>query len=101
MMAEYANERLGVSFTLPDAPTVRQQLAFRSEMFLSAGGRMYERMWEAAQSMLSDWECERMPNPRAVDLDEETDAKIADIIFFVGNTVAEHLADIGAVPKNG
>ena len=98
---KYENEVLGLSFTLPESLTVRQQLAFRERLFTSIGELdMYSRYWEAARPLIEDWDCELVPDPTAVDLDTETDGRIADIVNWVANMVAGHMNALDDVPKN-
>ena len=99
-MAEYESTKFGVKFSVPDELTVRQQLAFRSELFLTQDMDRFERFWIGAQHLIEDWECELIPDRAALDLETETNPAIADIVNYVGTTVAGHLAMIGAVPKN-
>jgi len=114
-MAEYESEKFGVKFSVPDELTVRQQLAFRSELFLTQDMDRFERFWIGAQHLIDEWECELIPDVSVLDSDTgavlvagradlnlvtETNPAIADIVNYVGTTVAGHLAMIGAVPKN-
>ena len=99
-MAEYESEKFGVKFSVPDELTVRQQLAFRSELFLTQDMDRFERFWIGAQHLIEDWECELIPIPADLNLVTETNPAIADIVNYVCTTVAGHLAMIGAVPKN-
>jgi hypothetical protein len=98
---EYANEMLGLTFTLPEQLTVREQLTFRERLFLSADDTdMYSRYWDAALPLVEDWQCEIVPDPQAVDLDAETDRRVADIVNWFANTVAGHMNEMDDVPKN-
>lgn len=97
---EYENKKLGVKFTIPDVLTVRQQLRFRSSIFLADDRDKYERFWNGAVELIDNWECELIPNLKTLDLDKETNMQITQIVQFVGNTVAGHMTTIGAVPKN-
>ena len=96
----YESEKFGVKFSVPDVLTVRQQLAFRSELFLTKDKDRFERFWIGSQHLIEDWECELIPDRMALDLETETNPAIADIVNYVGTMVAGHLAMIGAVPKN-
>ena len=99
-MAEYESEKFGVKFSVPDELTVRQQLTFRSELFLTPDMDRFERFWLGAQHLIEDWECELIPDMGELDLGTATNPAIADIVNYVGTNVAGHLAMIGAVPKN-
>lgn len=96
----YENDELGVAFTLPDAMTVRQQLAFRAQLGAAADGGPFVRYWQAAPTIVTEWQCERIPDMTAFDLDGNGDAGAADIIVWVGNTIAAHMADMETPPKN-
>ena len=97
---EYESTKFGVKFSIADALTVRQQLAFRSELFLTKDMDRFERFWIGSQHLVDDWECELIPDMGKLDLETETNPAVADIVNWVGTTVAGHLAMIGAVPKN-
>ena len=99
-MAEYSNDDFGVSFSIPDKLTIRQQLRFRSESAFSSNADKLERFWFGAQELIQDWECERIPNPREVDLATETDPKIVDVINYVASVTAGHMMRLGYIEKN-
>jgi hypothetical protein len=99
-MAEYKSEALGVSFEMPDRVTVRQQLAYRGQVALAASDNTFAVHWKAAQPLLQNWACEKLPDPAAVDLDEETDTAVADIVTWTANTAAGHMLALRATPKN-
>lgn len=100
-MAEYKSEVLGVSFSVPDEVSVAKQLNFRSQLFGIGQERRLEQFWIAAMPLIEDWQCEKLPDPEALDLEMATDPDLADICHYVGSVVAGHLAALGAVPKNG
>ena len=97
---EYESTRFGVKFSIADELTVRQQLMFRSELFLTRGEDRFERFWIGSQHLVDDWECALVPDMAKLDLETETSPAVADIVNYVGTRVAGHLAMIGAVPKN-
>ena len=99
-MAEYESENLGVKFSIPDELTIKDQLSFRSALWLSQDGERFARFWAGAQHLIDEWECELIPDRAALDLQTETNPAIADIVNYVGTRTAGHLAMIGAVPKN-
>lgn len=99
-MAEFKDEGLGLRFTIPDKPTIRQQLMFR-DAILEARGKVNQiRMWEGALPLIDEWECAELEAPELLDLDKETNPKMANIITFVAGNVAGHMTGIGAVSKN-
>lgn len=98
-MAEFTNDDLGLRFTVPDKVPVRLQLRYRSQIGLLNRGDTYERYWEGAKELIDKWECDVMEDYN-VSLDDETDPKIADIIFWACNAVAGHMDRLGVVEKN-
>lgn len=101
-MAKFENDELGVRFTLPDNPTVGQQLRYRGRVFATGyfTEDVYLRMWLGFLGLYSDWESESVPDPKAVDLETETDPAVADVVQWVGNVTARHMNTLEAVPKN-
>jgi hypothetical protein len=97
-MAEYANADLGVSFSVPDALTVRDQLKFYSAGQGSDAPWM-EQMWESARTVIKDWKCEVLPDLKA-DLDKVTDVRVTRIVAWVGATVARHMTGLEVPDPN-
>jgi hypothetical protein len=99
----FRHEELKTSFTLPAKVTVRQQLAYKGVI-----GRMrgrddyYAGYWSGGLALIGDWQSEILPDPAAVDLDEETNPDVADLIFWAASVVAGHMMTLGGetVPKN-
>lgn len=100
-MKKFESKDLGVSFTLPDKMTARQQLVFRRKTagFVEADD-LYIRYWEAAVELVQDWECEKLPDPAAFDLDAEVAADVVDIVMYAANVTAGHFFSIGEVDPN-
>ena len=99
-MATYENEKLGVSFTLPDKLTVRQQLDWRGRVF-ETEGTTFLRHWQAVKPLIEDWAYEPDPVLEDIDIDTATDKALADVIFWASNEAAGHMAGLDAIPKNG
>lgn len=91
-MAEYKNAELGVSFSVPDALTVRDQLKFYSAGQETDASWM-EQMWRSALAVVTNWQCKTFPDPR-VDLGKVTDVRITRIISWVGATVSKHVTKL-------
>lgn len=89
----------GWAFTLPERPTVRQQLAYTSAAGFSGRLSMLERHWEGAKTIMADWSCEALPDT-AVDLDELTNPTQAEAITWAGLQAAVHMNGIEDIPKN-
>lgn len=98
-MAKYENAELGVSFTLPDELTIRQQLEWRGRL-IEEEGTSFIRHWEAIRPMIQDWECEEIPDLEKLDIDKATGKKAADIVFWASNEAAGHMLELDEVPKN-
>lgn len=111
---EFHNEELGVKFTVPDRPTVFQQMAYQGSYLLMRFENIYWRNWVSALLLVGDWECETIPEPSMVFkeriapdeaeggiyLDEETSPTLAAIMMYVGNSVMIHVANLEDIPKN-
>lgn len=95
---EYKNE--ACSFTIPDKPTVRQQLAYVGAASGLRGAEMFLRLWEGAVDMLADWECKLIPDLEEFDLDEADNPAITEVIIWVGIQVRNHMNALDEVPKN-
>lgn len=90
----------GASFDLPDRMTVRQQLAFRAKLSERDDGGVFVRYWNAAPSVVTDWQCELIPDMAGVDLDTAVDPRVTEIIVWTANTIANHIAEMETPPKN-
>ena len=98
----YENEALGASFTLPKQFTVRQNLTYKGIVGRAKGDDYFIEYWRAGQKLLEDWQSELIPDFAAVDIETETDPRIADTIFWAANTIARHMMTLtsGGVEKN-
>lgn len=93
------NEQLGVSFTIPTRPTVRQQLEYLSEAGNARGREMWLRYWAGAVMLITNWVCEALPDPN-VDLDSITDTKQTGIIMWAAIEVYRHMNSLDTIPKD-
>jgi hypothetical protein len=86
-------------FTVPDHPTVRQQLRY----FSAATGRdpaeKMQRFWDGAIQLIERWECVKLPDFK-VDLDTLTDPLQTDIVIWVAFQVKLFMDRLDEVPKN-
>lgn len=96
----YESEELGIKFSLPDELTVREQLKYNERVLLAEDKDLYSRFWWGILPLLQEWECALIPEPGEIDLDTETDPRIARIVTFVGNAAAGHMTNLEDVPKN-
>ena len=99
-MAEFKNDNLSARFTVPDRPTVRQQLAYYSRVIQSTGTVDFEKYWEGAKVLIEEWECEKIPDYGSVNLDKIDDPEITHIIVWVGMQVKMHFDTVERVEKN-
>ncbi|MFA5714359.1 MAG: hypothetical protein WC998_01290 [Candidatus Paceibacterota bacterium] len=103
-MAKLENDKLGLSFTFPDKPTVYQILVFDSKLNEMIGKPTFLKLWETAKTIISDWQCESFPDYK-VALDtiqgEDTDMnKIARIVEYVGSHAITWRTELDLVSKN-
>ena len=96
----YQNDELGTSFEIGDRFTVRQQLAFRSEMAASPDESAFARYWTAALTVIEGWSSEVIPDAAALDMDASDDPRVADVVMWTANTVAGHMRRLETPPKN-
>lgn len=97
---EFKNDKLGVTFFVPDKITVRQQLAYVSSEVFARGKDFLERYWLGAVGVMYDWQCSLIPDPETLDLDKTTDPRIAEIITWAGMEVRKFMNSLDEVPKN-
>jgi hypothetical protein len=95
----YENEALGVSFSLPDELTIRQQLELRTRVFQDESDDAYSRWWAGILPLIEDWQCEDIPDPAALDLDAPGTWQEGHIVQWVSNMAAGYVTDLGTVPK--
>jgi hypothetical protein len=96
---EFKRENPAARFTVPDRPTVRQQLEYYSMASGTTQASALLRLWEGAQALIQEWECEAMPLYKA-DLDEVTDPAMTDLIVWASLAVQRHMNSLDNLPKN-
>ena len=89
-----------VRFTLPDRPTVRQQLAYFGAVGDAKGADRFVRYWEGAKTLIVDWECAAMPEIDKIDLDSLTNPSDVLVILFAGSQTAVYMSGLEDIPKN-
>lgn len=94
---EFKNDDLGVTFALPDKITVRQHLEYKSRLGAAPGGFLL-RYWEAAKTLIQEWQCEFIKLDD--DIDQITDQRAADALSWAGLRVSRYLDELKALPKN-
>lgn len=95
---EYKTE--GCSFTIKEVVTVRDQLRYSSGVAFASNTEKILTLWQAAQDLIENWECEVIPYPMKYDLDSETDPKAAEIIAWAAMRVWTHMNKLEEIPKN-
>ncbi len=88
-----------VRFTVPDRPTVRQQLDYYSMIAHAEGRVMFERYWTGALPLIEKWECDALPDYES-DLDKISDPAQTTVIIWAGMRVMEHMNGLKDIPKN-
>lgn len=96
---EYRNEKLGARFVVPDKITVRQQLAYFSEITSAASNNHIEKLWVGARSLITEWECPDFAD-MDMDLNKVDNPKVTDVIMWAALEVKKHINNLEAVPKN-
>lgn len=97
------NEELGFSFKLPEAATVLQILRYDSRRLEAGDAPAFIVLWECAKTVMSDWQCARLPNMNVnlETLDNAPDAALqVRIIEAVGITVSAWRRGLDTVSKN-
>ena len=96
---EYTNEKLGCSFGVPDRPTVRQQLAYWSNI------RAFEedaptiiRLWLGVAGIVQDWACEALPDPKT-SLDDIDNPTQTLVVQWAALQVFSHFNKLADLPK--
>ena len=93
------NTELGYSCSVPDRPSVRQQLEFFSLVSDARGANKLERYWVGAKALISDWQCPALPDVN-VSLDTIDSPGQASIIMNVGARVVRHMSSLDDVSPN-
>lgn len=96
---EFTNEKLGCSFTIPDRPTVRQQLAYYSEIAGVPDNERLERYWIGARGWIQSWKCDALPDYKA-DLETLTNPTQAQILLWAGLQVFGYFNQLEDIPPN-
>lgn len=87
------HEALGLSFEVPERPTVGQHLRYRSAIAGAAGEDMYGRHWQGAKTLILEWESPHLPD-YDVDLETVTSIRAADTVSIACNLVAAYISSL-------
>lgn len=96
---EFKSEKYNTSFTVPDRPTVRQQMAYLSTAGRARDREYVEKLWLAACDLLSDWKSELLPDCR-MDLEKLDNPKVTDLIIWASFEVKKYIDGLDLTPKN-
>ena len=97
---EYKNDDPKVRFTVPDKPTVRQQLEYLGAATTIGGKDLFLALWRSALILIEDWECKLIPDPHKLDLEKANDLKVTEVVTWTGMRVREFVNSLNEVPKN-
>jgi len=97
-MAEYTYDTHPARLVLKDRPNVRERLLYKGTLGMTRGTDYYVKMWEAAQPIITEFECEFVKVDD--DLDVIDDPRAAEVIQWVGLMAMTHMAQIEVIPKN-
>ena len=89
----------GARMVVPDNPTVLQIVTYDSKRYELSELPALVLLWEMAKTLITEWESEAMPDINA-DLGELDDPKIARVIQWATNLVANHRRSLDNIPKN-
>jgi len=92
-------ERENCTFTIPDRPTVRQQLEWFSAASSQDQNDKLARWWEGAKALIETWECKVLPDLHS-DIDTLSDPSQTTVIIWVGTQVLNFMNSLEDVPKN-
>lgn len=98
-MPVFKNDKFDLEFSIKDKPTVRDQLAYFSEVGLARGSELFERLWLGARALILDWKCKVFPD-FMLDLDKISDSNVTEILIWAGLQVKRHMDSLDEVPKN-
>jgi hypothetical protein len=96
-MAEFKNDELKSSFTLPDKITVRKNLEYLSAQG-SADGPYLVRLWISARVLVENWQSEHLQ--LTDDIDTVDTQQAADVAVWAGLKVARHVGELKSLSKN-
>lgn len=95
---EFVHEELETRFTVPERPTVRQQLLYKGEIGFAMNAEMYLKTWRGAKLLIQDWECPHLSLDD--DINEIDSPSAAKVIQWAGMQVWRYILDLEDIPKN-
>ena len=95
---QYSNEEPQCEFSVPDEPTVRQQLVYLGAV-AGSGNDWVVKRWLAAKPLITEWKCSIAPDLDAIDIDKETRRDVAILLGWVATQVLNHMSNVEKVEK--
>jgi hypothetical protein len=92
------NEIFGVAFDLPDEPDYVTILAYDEQAELNRDVGLYNRLWIAAQKVITNWQCEKIQ--LADNLSTKASKDGLNIVKWVGLAVWNWRQELDDLPKN-
>lgn len=86
-------------FTVPDRPTVRQQLKWFGVAQGYEKSDTWIRNWEGAKQLIQTWESDVLPDYK-VDIDTLTNPSQREVIIWAGAQVLMYMNSLEDIPKN-
>ncbi len=96
---DFQSDKYSTSFSIPDRPTVRQQMSYVSTAGRAQNKEYVEKLWEAAKQIITSWKSELLPDITA-SLDTVDDPQITDMIIWAAFGVKNHVEGLESTPKN-
>lgn len=97
-MGEHKHKESGASFSTPDKWTVKHVLSYASILELELNQPFYLRMWEAAKTVIRDWQCDFLQLND--NLEEVEDMRAVNVVEWAGVTCLKEYNQSQELPKN-
>lgn len=96
---EFTHDTNNCKFTIPDRPTVKQQLSWYSAAMWRDPAETLARYWEGAKQLIQKWESADLPDFK-VDLESVSNPTQANIVIWAALRVKHHMDELEDLPKN-
>ena len=93
-------EQEGVRFSIPKRVTVRQQSLYIGAVTMASSEEWLVKRWEAARTLIKEWECDIVKSLDDFDIDNLYDPKITNVMQFVALSVMGHMNKLDDTEKN-
>ena len=98
-MAHYEQPELGVSFDLPDEPSVFEIIRYDSTRLERSDEPAILILWECIKPLVTNWTCEDMPDV-TVSLTKVKSLKAAQSVEWAAFRGSEWRLGLDNIPKN-